>query len=392
MTVRKSSSCATFPSPDLAEFAPLPGQDELDIEMQSIGMQCSREKIKFDDPLNSLTSSPVTVAEWQRALQCALVEKHQLLTLLRKYQQLTRSIKEHGFARYSRALDCSFRRRASTIDPCVKQIGQDIACETDHLAVPDECETGEYIYSTLAINSGTDQKEESSAGQGECSVHAGEEHARRFSSSSSFLYAGVEPTPRPTPVASPMPDSGIEANSSAPLSLSSPAPLSSHPKTSVALSSPLLVDIGRLAVGGWLYKYPRRQYAKLIVQTSIPSSQLNYRYFWLAPHRSALCWSVFPEANELKVAPIIEFYTEYRMIPSEDNSGISGASGEAATASAATVIIVITGKENPLALVPATNEDLGVWMRGLTALLALKRVPDWPHNLSFTCERGESII
>lgn len=382
MTVRKSSSCANFPSPHLVEFPPLLGPDELEIEMQSIEIQCSGERIKCNDALGLPTSSPVSVAEWQRALQCALVEKHQLLMLLRKHQQLTRSIKEHDFAQYSQALDCSFRRRASTADPCIKQIRRDVACETDHLVMPGAWETREPSCPTLTINTGAGQGGESSTEQGECSANAGEEYGRRFSSSSSFLYAGVEPTPRPTPVASPLPAPEVGQDSPPP-----PPP----PRASITLSSPLLVDIGRLAIGGWLYKYPRRQYAKLIVQTRIPSNQLNYRYFWLAPHRSALCWSVSPEASELKVAPIIEFYTEHRLLPSEENSSISGAGDQTTTASAATVIIMITGKENPLALVPATNEDLGVWMRGLTALLALKRLPDWPHNLSFTCERSELV-
>lgn len=139
-------------------------------------------------------------------------------------------------------------------------------------------------------------------------------------------------------------------------------------------------------MGGWLYKYPRRQYSRLIAQASIPSGQLNYRYFWLAPHRSALCWSVSPEATELKMTPIFEFYTEHRLLPAGEGVGSSGGGGLAAAA-AATVIIVITGKESPLALVPATNEDLGVWLRGLTALLTMKRSSAWPHNLSFAYER-----
>jgi hypothetical protein len=131
-----------------------------------------------------------------------------------------------------------------------------------------------------------------------------------------------------------------------------------------------LPALTQLLRGTWLYKYPRRQYAKLIAQQTIPTGQLSYRYFWLHPMTAALIWATTP-GGEGKQVSILDYFTERR-----------GVGGECAT-----VVVILTGGES-LAVVPATNEDLATWLDGLSSLMKLKRNKAWPENLAVCAIRN----
>jgi hypothetical protein len=308
--------------------------DSCDIEMQSLGMAASPNAT-----CESL-SAPLQPAEFQSALQTVLQEKQMLASLLKKYQKLAVAYRNYDHKRFMVAMEQSFRRRASTVEGCVRPAPVNQSVETDRgaefeLDITDADET--CTESNLKVP----------------------EWNRRPSESSSILYAGVEmhvpPARPPTRITRASIDVAVEAGLIA---------------TAECLVQPLEA-ITRLSKGGWLYKYPRRHYAKLMSQPTIPTAQLSWRYFWLNPHRGLLLWSADPSSNETKQVPVLDYFTERRMLP-----------GEIERDEMATIIVILTGQEKSLALVPASNEDLALWLAALADFSNLRRDRSWPDNLA----------
>jgi hypothetical protein len=246
--------------------------------------------------------------ELRAALKTAQAEKEQLVILVGKYQQLVKAYQSQPITRRltSNETEGFFSSEEST---------------TKYTALKDE------------------------------------DWRRRPSGSSSYLYAGVEGPPDPPPslrdscIGTKLPPDTISLDT--------------------LLSTPsILPALTQLLRGTWLYKYPRRQYAKLIAQQTIPTGQLSYRYFWLHPMTAALIWATTP-GGEGKQVSILDYFTERR-----------GVGGECAT-----VVVILTGGES-LAVVPATNEDLATWLDGLSSLMKLKRNKAWPENLAVCAIRN----
>lgn len=263
----------------------------------------------------------------RKALHEVQCEKRELLGLLKKYQRLAISYREADYKQFLKAMEGSFRKRASTTDDS-NTLKHTRTIGVEAIAATTISEESESIYEPLKDSS--------------------DSWLRRPSGSSSYLYAGVE----------------FHAPAR-------PPSLKGHQDASVECSLPsgarILPALTLLLHGCWLYKYPRRQYNKLISQSIIPTAQLSYRYFWLHPLQSMLLWSSKQDGADCKQVKVLDFYTEARMLSAEEH---------------ATIVVVLTEEETPLALVPTKSEDLSTWLAGLGALLKMKRNYAWPDNLA----------
>lgn len=198
--------------------------------------------------------------------------------------------------------------------------------------------------------------------------------ARRCSGSSSFLYAGVEPRSAALIRLASTGSRSAETGASAPSVHYRDAEVEANVADPDRMGNLRIVPaLTALTLGGWLYKYPRRQYCKLIMEPLVPEAQLSYRYFWLNPMQALLCWAAKPGAPELKQVQVQDFYTEERSLRRSDPD---------APAEKATIIIVFTQEESPLALVPTNSQDLEKWLFGLQKLVRMRCDPAWPENIA----------
>lgn len=290
--------------------------------------QIKNEQIKYEQINDEIFS-------WQVALQDVLVEKRRLVELLFRYRRVVRELRTMvGEGSYYRAVQESIdqRGRSRTEKETLLAKSLDITVETDDgIGMPSS--------SGLALGGTID------------------EGKRKFSNSSSILYAGVEPPkngtiPRPLEKATSIPN----------------------------------IHLIRAMNGTWLYKYPRRQYQKLIVQPTLPVTQLSYRFFWLNPVRSLLCWAENESRDrELRQVRLTDFYTEERTLPLDPNHmDTDDAESGRRVAGLSTIIIVITEEKKPLTLVPTSDEDLELWIGALQFVVQATRIPSFPFNFRIT--------
>lgn len=332
MTIIRALSCQDFPKSKRLEIDVCEA-GELEMKLESFQQKSSFSTAsEIESSLNFKGDEGESV--WRMALQEALVDREQLMQLLRRYQRLVSTLKEQDYAAYSRALDCSFRRRAST----------DGGAAYPSLRTSTSVITDELLDMDNLVIKMESLKDHDALGR------------RRPSGTSSYLYAGVEST------------NAQSIKNYQELSVET-----------VQVAPTVLKALNRMMAGSWLYKYPRRQYSKLIQQRSIPEGHLNYRYFWINPACSIVCWAPNPDSGIVKQVVISDFYTETRTLPRKEYN-----SNQKNT----TIIILLTGEGKPLTIVPTTNEDLSLWISGLSSLLKLKKSKSWPDNIYlFTQER-----
>lgn len=181
------------------------------------------------------SSSQEDVNEWQEALQKTLIERQQLLMLLKRYQKLAEVWRQEDPTRFVRVVDVAFRCRAGSSEECYYGKTSLAEIDKDEMRMP--------------IQEG-----------------------RRSSGSSSILYAGVT-AKEPVDVA-------IETET---------AHDGSRAQRSVSMLR--CWQLERLMQGLWMYKYPRRRQTKLLREELVPMDDLSCRLFLFQPWSSTILWA-----------------------------------------------------------------------------------------------------
>lgn len=65
------------------------------------------------------------------------------------------------------------------------------------------------------------------------------------------------------------------------------------PSSSFTIDRPLT----RMMTGCWMYKYPRRSFARLIEDPVVPLDRLTFRFVWICPMTRLLLWTTFKESG-----------------------------------------------------------------------------------------------